>query len=86
MIAIESPQRLPDLWTVAICVYSCAHFIGFSILFHLIQFTLKNDDFNINSETKSDEPSKNENDKLFFNFASSLSSKNCHTEKKPKNE
>jgi hypothetical protein len=65
MIAIESPQRLPDLWTVAICVYSCAHFIGFSILFHLIQFTLKNDDLNARVISR-------ETDKLLFNFDSSL--------------
>lgn len=37
---IQPPSHLPDLWTVAICIYSCIHFIGFSVLFHLIQFSL----------------------------------------------
>jgi hypothetical protein len=77
MIAIESPQRLPDLWTVAICVYSCAHFIGFSILFHLIQFTLKSDDLNARVISR-------ETDKLLFNFDSSLTGEKINTKIKLK--
>jgi hypothetical protein len=51
-IALETPfKKLPDFWTVGICIYSCAHFIGFSILFHLIQFTLKDDDLNLKNSS-----------------------------------
>ena len=50
-IFVAAPKRYPDLWAVANCVFSCAHFIGFSVMFHLIQFTLVNDDLN---EAKSD--------------------------------
>ncbi len=38
------PANLPDLWTVVICGYCCSHFILFSFLFHLIQFTLPDTD------------------------------------------
>jgi len=79
MIAIESPQRLPDLWTVAICVYSCAHFIGFSILFHLIQFTLKSDDLNTRVISR-------ETDKLLFSFDSSLTGEKINIKKLKKIE
>lgn len=39
-LASPVPQ-LPDLWTVLICVFSCAHFLLFCLLFHAIQFSLK---------------------------------------------
>jgi hypothetical protein len=39
---VRPPQHLPDLWAVLICVFCCVHFIGFSLLFHLIQFSLTN--------------------------------------------
>ncbi|CAF0816208.1 unnamed protein product [Brachionus calyciflorus] len=41
---LKPPKKLPDLWTVLICIYSCGHFIIFSIVFNLIQFTLKSED------------------------------------------
>lgn len=34
------PKHLPDLWTVLISIFACIHFLGFSLLFHLIQFSL----------------------------------------------
>lgn len=37
---VKPPISLPDLWTVLICIYCCIHFVGFSVLFHLIQFSL----------------------------------------------
>ena len=40
LLFVKPPARLPDLWVVAICVYSCAHFILFAFVYHYIQFTL----------------------------------------------
>ncbi|XP_017786742.1 PREDICTED: dolichyl pyrophosphate Man9GlcNAc2 alpha-1,3-glucosyltransferase [Nicrophorus vespilloides] len=36
-LTFQPPKRYPDLFTVAICIYSCAHFIGFLIYFHVVQ-------------------------------------------------
>lgn len=79
MISIKTPSHLPDLWTVAICVYSCAHFIGFSILFHLIQFTLKSDDLNTGVISR-------ETDKLLFNFESRLTGETITIKKQKKHD
>lgn len=37
ILFVKPPGRLPDLWTVAICVYSCAHFVLFAFVYHSIQ-------------------------------------------------
>jgi hypothetical protein len=48
---LKSPlKKLPDLWPVLISLVSFGHFVMFTILFHLIQFTLtSNNSFKFNS-------------------------------------
>ena len=71
---LETPfKKLPDFWTVGICVYSCAHFIGFSILFHIIQFTLKDGDLSMQNNTMN-----------LFSFNSILSQHNLNTNNRNK--
>lgn len=72
-ICIKAPSRLPDLWTVIICIYSCAHFIIFLILFNIIQFTLRYEDLFINDKDLVVAKSKQ-----LFNFESLMSK---HVEK-----
>ena len=44
-ICIESPfKRYPDLWPVLISFYSFLHFVMFTLAFHIIQFTLIDDE------------------------------------------
>ena len=53
MLFVKPPQRLPDLWTVAICVYSCAHFVLFALVYHSIQLRLvKADEFETAASSK----------------------------------
>lgn len=36
---VRPPQHLPDLHSVLVSVYSCAHFVVFLVVFHWLQFT-----------------------------------------------
>ncbi|CAH1241152.1 ALG6 [Branchiostoma lanceolatum] len=36
-IAVPPPSSLPDLWPVLISVYSCLHFLGFTLYYHIVQ-------------------------------------------------
>jgi alpha-1,3-glucosyltransferase len=37
-LTLTPPIRYPDLFPVLVSVYSCAHFVLFLIVFHVIQF------------------------------------------------
>ncbi|XP_077981304.1 dolichyl pyrophosphate Man9GlcNAc2 alpha-1,3-glucosyltransferase-like [Glandiceps talaboti] len=37
-IVKSPPSRYPDLWPVLVSLFSCVHFLGFLIYFHLVQF------------------------------------------------
>lgn len=41
------PERYPDLWAVLVSLYSFAHFAGFLLYFHLIQFQFFDEKFKI---------------------------------------
>lgn len=59
-IFVKPPSQLPDLWTVLICIYCCVHFMAFSFVFHVVQFSLN----------------RRQTDKFDFNFQSCLSQTN----------
>lgn len=49
---VKPPNHLPDLWTVLICLFSCAHFLAFAVIFHSAQFTLSSLEINDNIDFK----------------------------------
>ena len=44
LMGVRPPERLPDLWTVAICIYACVHFVLFAVFFHIAQLSLSGSD------------------------------------------
>ena len=51
-LTVQPPERFPDLHSVLISVYSCAHFVVFLIYFHCKQFTLTDTKQNTRGRTK----------------------------------
>ena len=37
-LIMTPPEALPYIFTMALSVYSCIHFVGFLVVFHLFQF------------------------------------------------
>ena len=63
-VCVRAPAKWPDLWVVAICVYCCLHFLFFSLIYHLIQFSLIQCESNQNDND--DDGNDNDDDKLIF--------------------
>ncbi|XP_043237532.1 probable dolichyl pyrophosphate Man9GlcNAc2 alpha-1,3-glucosyltransferase isoform X3 [Amphibalanus amphitrite] len=46
-VTVSPPERYPDLWPVLVSLYSFAHFAGFFLYYHLIQFQFFDEKFKV---------------------------------------